>query len=238
MLQGIQLFSTIFFLFTICALTFSGRNDTVHKPLKVCVGRQLSCYSIKAELHADLRVGVLQTLLRVPINLLLIHFVKRVSEHVIESLVLLIQLLCQRDPLVVVLHRICLYFWELSFFVVQIADDVSLHSIKVRSLFLIKLATVFLQVFDHFHLSFLLLEICWNEEAGLQRALINVGLLRVVVRIVLQKAVIDVEDEEQLWDEWLSLHQVLCQDRFFVVVMQVAHINFKPELLWQIWSSD
>ena len=57
-----------------------------------------------------------------------------------------------------------------------------------------------------------------------------------VVLVVVEKRIIDIEHEEQFTDKRLTLDEVFGKDGFSVIVMQVADLNFKAELLWQIVS--
>lgn len=52
--------------------------------------------------------------------------------------------------------------------------------------------------------------------------------------IVLEKVVVDVEDEEELLDARVSDDEVLGQHWLLLIQMQLLHLDLEPELLRQI----
>ena len=57
-----------------------------------------------------------------------------------------------------------------------------------------------------------------------------------VVRVVIEEASIDVEDEEQLGNATLTFDQVFGQYLVSLVVVQILYFHFEPEVLWKVGS--
>lgn len=59
-----------------------------------------------------------------------------------------------------------------------------------------------------------------------------------IVLVVVEQGIVYVEYKEQFADEGLTLDQVFREDWFSIIIMQVAHLDFEAELLWQVMSFD